>query len=321
MDRSSPPLDVRLHANGKLLLTGEYFVLDGALALATPVRYGQSLIVRRRQPPGELRWQSYRPDGGSWFDATFELPGFSCRRSSDQGAARRLATILRAAAEQRPAFADPSIGLDVETRLDFPRRWGLGSSSTLLSLVARWLEVDPFALLKASFGGSGYDLACATADGPILYQRHDGRPQYVRFPFAPAFADQLYFVYLGRKQNSRAGIARYRERVRRRPGLIDRISHLTAAALTATDLEAFETALLEHEALVAATVDLPRAADLHFPNYWGVVKSLGAWGGDFVLLTSRRDASTTRKYVESCGFSVFFSYSDLILDKVSGRDE
>lgn len=321
MDSSSAPVDVHLHANGKLLLTGEYFVLDGALALAAPVRFGQSLIVRRRDPPGELRWLSYLPDDVCWFEASYELPGFTCRRSSNQVVAERLGTILRAAAEQRPAFGDPAVGLEVEARLDFPRDWGLGSSSTLLSLVAQWLKVDPFALLEASFGGSGYDLACATAAGPVLYQRHDGRPHYVRFPFAPPFSGQLYFVYLGRKQDSRAGIARYRERVRRRPGLIDRISHLTAAALTARDLTAFETALLEHEALVATTVDLPRAADLHFPDYWGVVKSLGAWGGDFVLLTSRRDAATTRQYIESRGFSVCFSYSDLILDKWSGREE
>ena len=33
------------YSNGKLLLTGEYVVLDGALSLAIPTRYGQSLTI------------------------------------------------------------------------------------------------------------------------------------------------------------------------------------------------------------------------------------------------------------------------------------
>ena len=33
-------------ANGKLLLTGEYLVLKGALALALPTKLGQTMTVR-----------------------------------------------------------------------------------------------------------------------------------------------------------------------------------------------------------------------------------------------------------------------------------
>ena len=33
------------YSNGKLLLTGEYAVLDGAKSLAIPVKYGQSLTA------------------------------------------------------------------------------------------------------------------------------------------------------------------------------------------------------------------------------------------------------------------------------------
>ncbi len=34
------------YSRGKLLLTGEYVVLDGALALALPTKFGQSLKVQ-----------------------------------------------------------------------------------------------------------------------------------------------------------------------------------------------------------------------------------------------------------------------------------
>ncbi|MEQ3661167.1 MAG: GHMP kinase, partial [Flavobacterium sp.] len=33
------------YSNGKLLLTGEYVVLDGAKALAVPTKFGQSLSI------------------------------------------------------------------------------------------------------------------------------------------------------------------------------------------------------------------------------------------------------------------------------------
>jgi len=313
MPTSFIPIEATFHAHGKLLLTGEYFVLDGALALAAPVRFGQSLRVGRSRRPGALHWKSFGPKGHCWFEAVYGMPDFDCRQSSDEAVGRRLATILRAAAAQRPGFGDPALGLEVEAHLQFPRDWGLGSSSTLLSLLAQWLQVDPFALLATSFGGSGYDLACAAAPGPILYQRVAGRPQYVHFPFYPPFAGQLFFVYLGRKQNTREGIARYRRRVEKDPTLIDRISRLTAAAVAASDLPAFEAILEEHEELVSQTIDLPRVRDRYFQDYWGSVKSLGAWGGDFVLLTSRRGAQATRAYCEARGLQVFFSYSELLL--------
>ena len=33
------------YSNGKLLLTGEYLVLNGAVALAIPTKFGQTLTI------------------------------------------------------------------------------------------------------------------------------------------------------------------------------------------------------------------------------------------------------------------------------------
>ena len=52
--------DQYFYGHGKLLLTGEYFVLDGAMALALPTTVGQSMKVRYRhsyQPT--LNWKSF----------------------------------------------------------------------------------------------------------------------------------------------------------------------------------------------------------------------------------------------------------------------
>lgn len=303
----------RYYANGKLLLSGEYFVLDGALALALPTKLGQSLELSRPKEPGLLRWRSYDREDALWFEAVYDLPDLHCRRTTDENTARRLRDILREASVQRPELWDPATGWEVKTRLDFPRDWGLGSSSTLIALIAQWTQTDPFSLLQASFGGSGYDLACATARSPILYQRLRGRPQYVEFPFYPPFRSQLYFVYLGAKQNSREGIARFREKVTHAPQLIDRASRLSADIIRAGTIEDFETALNRHENLVAATLELPRAQELHFSGFHGTVKSLGAWGGDFVLLSSRQPEIPLRTELSERGFTTVFPYDELIL--------
>ena len=42
--RNSAKKSQKFYGNGKLLLTGEYFVLDGALSLALPTKFGQNLV-------------------------------------------------------------------------------------------------------------------------------------------------------------------------------------------------------------------------------------------------------------------------------------
>lgn len=296
-----------------MLLTGEYFVLDGALALALPTRPGQSLHAEWSETAGELLWHSYDHEGKCWFEAGFDLPDLHLRHSSEERVGLRLATVLQAVASQGPGFWDPARGWKVSCHLSFPRDWGLGTSSTLISLIAQWTDTDPYPLLEASFGGSGYDLACAQARGPVLFQRPLGKPQYVEVPFNPSFRHQLYFVFLGQKQNSREGIARYREKVEENPALIDQVNRLTTEFLCARDLAVFEELIRRHEQLVAGTLELPKAKDLYFQDFWGEVKSLGAWGGDFVMMTSARGREETTAYLTGKGFDVILPYEELII--------
>jgi mevalonate kinase len=285
-------------AHGKLLITGEYFVLDGAESLALPVRYGQTFNVEKTSAQF-LQWKSWDDQGHVWFEGTFDLNNFSALSSTDSAIIERLQQILRACRSLNPSFLSDEIGCEVITQLNFRREWGLGTSSTLIAAVAAWAEVNPYTLLAQTFGGSGYDIACATADGPILYTRQQtGDPLVQRIPFAPDFADQIYFIYLGKKQDSRAGIAQYRALRNENMLLLTYdISQLTHALLQADDLATFEAVLLEHETLVSRTLHLPRAQDLHFPRFPGVIKSLGAWGGDFVLATFRGSLDELEVYL------------------------
>lgn len=296
------------HAHGKLLLTGEYFVLDGALALALPTRFGQHFKLEPGKP-GALSWQSYDADGTCWFDAILDIPSLTILSGEPSESIQRLIQVLEQAFLLSDIPLNNLAGCAVTTHLDFSRHWGLGSSSTLISFVAHLAQVDPYVLLAKTFGGSGYDLACAVAKGPIIYQNQVAQP----IAFRPPFADQLYFVYLEKKQNSRDGIQRYRALGEKVKTTLGEINQLTLEVLACTTLPEFEGLMLRHEMIVSTMLDLPRAQDLYFSDYWGQVKSLGAWGGDFVLVSSDRDAATTKTYFQQKGFEAILSYGEMIL--------
>jgi mevalonate kinase len=334
-----------LHANGKLLLTAEYFVLDGALALALPVKMGQSLslpCLPEDRSGGEiigrngLRWQSFDEKEQLWFEAEFDLRQFDILYMSDPVVSKRLQNILLEARRMNASFpaiaqcapeenAEPILSSPlnpatktafhptVRCHLEFPRQWGLGTSSTLVYLIAKWAHVDPYELQFRTFGGSGYDIACAGASEPVLYSLQNGKPRAEPCYFRPVFADLLYFIYSGKKQDSREGITRYRELADGKQSRADEISILTKAILAATTLEDFQKLIREHERIVGEAVKMKRVKDLYFKDFWGEVKSLGAWGGDFVLASSDRPEAETRHFFNEKGFDVFIPYNNMIL--------
>ena len=308
------------HANGKLLLTAEYFVLDGATALALPLKLGQGLEIGNWEIGNStLQWRSLDEKGECWFEAKFDTENFDASDATDPTIAERLQKILQEARNLSPNFLTDCRLPTADCRLQFPRLWGLGTSSTLIYLVAKWAEVDPFELSARTFGGSGYDVACAGADGPILYHLENGKPQLKRCNFCPPFHNSLYFIYLGKKQDSREGIRNYRLRIvdwgLQVAGTASKISQLTQQFLAAQSLAEFDDLIRQHEALVAETIGLTRAKSLFFNDFWGEVKSLGAWGGDFVMATSDRPEEETRRYFNEKGYGVFLPFDDLILQR------
>ena len=73
------------------------------------------------------------------------------------------------------------------------------------------LAICPFELLFQTTKGSGYDVACAQSNGAILYNRGESGPLWSPVLFDPKFKKNLYFIYLGRKQNTLAEINNYQE--------------------------------------------------------------------------------------------------------------
>ena len=307
----------KFYSNGKLLLTGEYVVLDGATSLAVPTKYGQDLTIQPIEEP-VLVWGSFTDEGNCWFEAQFSLPKLrltsasfnSNNEGSSETIAETLQTILQEARKLNPDFLQTEKGFIVKTNLTFPQDWGLGSSSTLINNIASWANVNPFDLLWNAFSGSGYDIACAKYNSPIFYTLKDSKPIISEVNFSPTFKDNLFFVYLNQKQNSREGIKRYREKKQHIEKEIQRISDLSKEMVLATSLSDFENIVEKHENIIASIVELPKVKEQLFSDYFGQVKSLGAWGGDFVLATGNQDSLT---YFKQKGYTTVIPYKNMIL--------
>ena len=293
-------------SNGKLLLSAEYMVLRGARALAVPTQLGQSLSFEKDKSE-ILKWESWDQNHQLWFQASLDLLDFKVLETNETNIARRLVQILKSVRIQKNDFLNESGGT-VKTHLEFDRHWGLGSSSTLISNVAQWTDTDPYKLLKKSFGGSGYDIACATAKGPIIYQSTPMEVRVENCHFDPPFKNNLFFVYLNQKKNSSIAVEQFKkEEINSEK--VDRASALTQAMIAAQTIDEFEQIVTEHEQFIGAIIgDMPAKQRL-FKDFPGVVKSLGAGGGDFVMVTGNQ---STPAYFKERGYPVVLGYKEII---------
>ncbi len=306
------------YSNGKLLITGEYLVLDGAKALALPTKYGQHLDVKKIDEP-KLIWESYSDTNDIWLQVEFDLPRLriisetfdSELDGGNDTLAFNLQNILFEAKKLNSEFLSNEQGFYVKSKLTFARNWGLGSSSTLINNVAQWAKVDAFKLQFNTFGGSAYDIACAQNNTPVIYQLKDKNPLIEEaINFDPSFKQQLYFVHLNKKQNSREGIEHYQNFKGNVNTFLEEISILTEEFINCDALNDFERLMQEHEQLISSIIKQKPIQKELFSDYFGQTKSLGAWGGDFILVTGNEE---TPDYFKSKGYSTIISFQDMVL--------
>ena len=296
------------YAHGKLLLTAEYFVLRGAKAIALPLKYGQHMVVALGMKEGILDWNAFSPNG-LWFACELTLPGFEIVSTTDEAKAVVLQRIFQTIQQLKPEFEITS-SLDVQTRTTFNKEWGMGSSSTLIANLASWSGVDAFRLNELIFNGSGFDIACATANSPILYTKGK-MPELVTLNYP--FADKLYFVYSGKKKATQNEVIRFLNEggIDREP--IAQMNKLTEQIVRAESLAEFQQLIGEHEKVVSELLDVPTIKSTNFPDFPGEIKSLGAWGGDFYLAATELSESDVRTYFQRKNLSVVFRWEELVL--------
>ena len=298
------------YSNGKLLLSGEYLVLLGARSLAVPVKYGQSMEVFDLEGTNLIQWEASVMDQ-FWFHAEIAVHDFKVYFTNDQEVANRLSEILKATRELNPGFLAEGKGCLVRSNINFNRYWGLGTSSSLISNIAYWSDTDPFQLHKKVSKGSGFDIACARAQSPILFQLVDGVQKIQPSVFDPPFKDQLYFAYLGKKQNSENSVIEFLNESRSLEEQVDRISHITDEMSATGELNRFIELMHEHEEIISEVLEQPTIKKGLFSDFPLEVKSLGAWGGDFLMIAWKEDEKELIEYLKKKDIFTVFSYNEL----------
>lgn len=299
------------YSNGKLLITGEYVVLDGAKALALPTKFGQNLIVEAGNNE-TIQWKSYDYDQSVWFEATIPFSSIIENKHDDENhnIKNTLIEILHEAFKLNSNFITESKGYKITTELTFPKFWGLGTSSTLINNIAQWLDINAYKLLRNSFGGSGYDLACAQNDSPIIYQLVNDSPVVEPITFHPSFSENIYFIYLNRKQSSKTAIASYLNQRGNIDDTIKKINKITESITESKDPKEFAQSIQKHEIEMSIILETATVKEVLFHDFKGTLKSLGAWGGDFILALSKENPT---EYFKERGYATIIPYSEMIL--------
>ena len=298
---------MRFFSNGKLLITGEYVILDGALSLAVPSLLGQSLEVTNNESK-HIKWLSKNSDGRVWFNCTIRIDNLKVEKTSSNDISNKLTDIIKVIREVNPTFLNES-GLDITSELTFDKEWGLGSSSTLISNLSQLARIDPYELNNRIFNGSGYDIACAKSESPLLYRLSKNERDIEKVSFRPIFHEKIYFVYLNNKQNSLTEIRKYKN-LNPSNTLISEVSDITKKLLKSSDLKNFNDLIHSHEKVISKLISKQPIKQELFKDFRGEIKSLGAWGGDFIMASCDEDPSS---YFKNKGFNTILKYSDLLI--------
>ena len=291
----------KFHSNGKLLITGEYLVLDGALSLAVPCIYGQTLNFSKHNN-SDLNWKSYDSNGSIWFESDFKYDSLEIIKTSDYETVKWIQKILKVAYK----ISNKKLKGSVSCYLDFPINWGLGSSSTLLNNISQLFEINPYKLHFSTTNGSGYDIACASNNSPIIYQLINKKPKFEIINWNPNFKEDIIFIFLNKKQRSNLEIKRF-SRLSKDLALVKKISLITEKIIKSKTLENFEKLINQHEEIIENHIGIETVKKKYFSDFKGSIKSLGAWGGDFVMAT-RND----KNYFIEKGYNTVFSFIELI---------
>ena len=298
-------MDFKVSSHGKLLITAEYYVLKGAKSFAIPTKFKQDLEFKYNAS-NKLKWISLDSHNQVWIEALFDLNNISIISDKNKHSLN-LQKILRSARNINSEFLQKNQGGEVTTSLNFETNWGLGTSSTLINNIALWAKIDPYELLWNNFKASGYDIACANSEKPLIYKLINNKPNVKQVKFNPNFKDHLFFVYLNKKQDSNVEVDTF-SNLKIDESLVRKISELTTRFINAKNLEDFQKCISEHELIISKTIGKELIQKKYFNDYNGKIKSLGAWGGDFILAAGPLNS---KDYFSKKGFSTIFNYKEI----------
>ncbi len=300
------------YSNGKLLISGEYLVLKGALAFAIPLKFGQSLEVNKNLQDSNIHWEAYMLNK-PWFKASFNPENLEILSHNNAKIAHILAKIFYHVNKLNKNFINRSGSISILSKINFDINWGLGSSSSLISNIAYWSNIDPFILHKKTSPGSGYDVACARAKQAIFYKLENSKPFINEIDYNPSFNSNIYFVYLGHKQNSERSVKHFYKEIKPTSSDIENISDLTKEIVFSKTINDLKYYIKQHEEILSKVLKQERIRSRMFPDFHGEIKSLGAWGGDFIMAVSEMNRQEVENYFINRKLTTIFSFNEIIL--------
>ena len=299
---------MKFKSNGKLLITSEYLVMKGAMALAIPAKLDQELNVTSTNSDF-VNWKSFNKNNQIWYEEKFFLDKGTLIY---HGKKNKMSDLIVRLFDYIHKFNNPekSIGNEFIWKINFNINWGLGSSSTLINNLSKWAKVNPYKLLFSVFNGSGYDIACCDKSNPIIFQKKDDYLSVSDTTFKPNFLNNLFLIFLNKKQDTQKSVQNFLENDQSLSEEINQMNEIVHEIENVKDITTFESLIERHEKIIANILQMPTIQNEKFPDYNnGVIKSLGSWGGDFVLATG--DEKSVDYFVEK-GFNTIRKISDLL---------
>ena len=299
---------MKFKSNGKLLITSEYLVMKGAMALAIPAKLDQELNVTSTNSDF-VNWKSFNKNNQIWYEEKFFLDKGTLIY---HGKKNKMSDLIVRLFDYIHKFNNPekSIGNEFIWKINFNINWGLGSSSTLINNLSKWAKVNPYKLLFSVFNGSGYDIACCDKSNPIILQKKDDYLSVSDTTFNPNFLNNLFLIFLNKKQDTQKSVQNFLENDQSLSEEINQMNEIVHEIENVKDITTFESLIERHEKIIANILQMPTIQNDKFPDYNnGVIKSLGSWGGDFVLATGDEKSVD---YFEEKGFNTIRKISDLL---------
>lgn len=306
---------------GKLMISGEYLVIQGAKALALPTVLGQSLSFsyNSRRKAHRVNWESKVQGNITWYSNQFLISeDFKPAEQAQSSRTLFIRSLLKAIHELQPDFFEQPGVYNFKTLMDFDPGWGLGSSASLISNLALLTQIQPFELLFRSYlnKGSGYDVAVSYMGSPLMYHieeevYHWAEP--IDLKWKP-FAKKCKLVYLNRKQDSNLEVTRFKSRWKptEKHNVIEEISAISEQLPLVTEYNVFQDLLAQHELIMAEVLKKKCIKEQLFADFDGTVKSLGAWGGDFILVCPNLPEPYCENYFFEKGYHVIIDFSKMI---------
>lgn len=302
------------YANGKLLITGEYLILEGAYSLAIPCSKGQKIEYTQDKKSKTIEWKSYDFMQKLWFSVKYESDSLNIIETNDKVKAIGLQRILLEAYRLSKTV---KLNGQIITFLDFPNNWGLGSSSTLIVCISKMFKIDPLELHFKTSNGSGYDVACGYLNKPITYLINNKKPIVKEIEFKIPFSKNIVFIHLNKKQKSENEIIRFKKKTKNKSININSISDITLKMINCQHINIFNDLIDEHENIISHYIDKKPIKTELFSDFNGSIKSLGAWGGDFIMASSLDDSF---EYFKTKGFDTIIPFNKMIKDQSSNVD-